>query len=281
MSIQKQSMLVKLTVQRWDGFKRDKEVTEKVDVVYRTDGAAGNYNKRLLSKQYLKKVNKLASRIRSEHERLTTPFLYEGVNVLPKALYFSYLETMRPLKDQFEVAVHELMDHYAIELGQRRAALQDMFRMEDYPTSEQLKDKYNVSFNFYPMPAAGHYMLDLEQAEEEKLQSKLTEQLKEMHASGLVCVYKRVLTIVEHMHERLADPQNIFHSTMLDNVRDIGEALPGLNYYADPGLDEVAAKIKENLLKYELDDLRTDMQKRSEIARHAYDISLILKEKLP
>lgn len=281
MSIQAKTMLVKLTVHKWSGFKRDKNVTEHVDDMYKTDGEAGNYNKRLFSKIYLKKVNNLASRIRSEHERLTTPFLFEGMNVLPKALYFSYCQTMRELNELYDKAVHELIDYYEVEIGLRRAALQEMFRMEDYPTKDELKQKFSISFDFFPMPSAGHYILDLEQEEQEKLQSRLNEQLKEMHTSGLVCIYKRVLDIVEHVHERLDDPANIFHASMLDHVRDISEALPGLNYYGDETLYKVADEIKTKLLMYDVIELRENMQKRSEIARNAYAISLILKENIP
>lgn len=281
MSIQAKTMLVKLTVHKWTGFKRDKEVTERVDDVYKTDGQAGNYNKRLFSKIYLKKVNNLASRIRIEHERLTTPFLFDGMNVLPKALYFTYCSSMRELSDLYGQAVSELLDHYEVEIGQRRAALQEMFNMEDYPTKDQLREKFSVSFDFFPMPAAGHYMLDLEQEEQEKLQSRLNDQLKDMHMGGLACIYKRVLDIVEHVHERLDDPSNIFHATMMDHVRDISEALPGLNYYGDDTLFKVADEIKQKLLKYDVTELRENMQKRSEIAREAYAISLILKENLP
>ena len=50
MSLQKNAVLVKLTISQWDGFKKDARAANRVDQEFKTTGSSGNYNKRLLDK---------------------------------------------------------------------------------------------------------------------------------------------------------------------------------------------------------------------------------------
>jgi hypothetical protein len=277
MSIQSSSVLVKLTVRQWDGFKKDKRVTERVDEEYNTAGGAGNYNKRLLSKAVLEPIQHTISRIRAEHARLTMPWCYDGVSLLPNKLISPYTHTMRALEDTLGSHVSYLKSQYPIHITNQAARLGNMFRMEDYPDADELEKRYGVTFNFFPVPHESHFALDIEKEEEQRIKTALTQQLKDTQSQVLSSLYERVKDIVEKVHERLSDPENIFRDSLVDNVAQLVGVLPDLNIFDDPVLKEVQMKMSNELLITNAQRLRDDPEVRKQVANSAFDILGLLK----
>lgn len=218
MSLHKSSVLVKLTIQQWDGFKKDKRVSARVDEEFNTAGEAGNYNKRLLDKSVLKPIQKLSNKIRLEHARLTMPWCYDGVSLLPSKLYFEYTELMRSLTDLFTQSVDNLVQQYPIHKANQAKALGALFNPEDYPARDDLAHRFAVSYRFFPVPQSDHFIVDLETAEATKMKSALQQELVDTQAAALQSLYARVQDVVEHVYDRLSDPSNIFRDTLIENV---------------------------------------------------------------
>lgn len=270
-------MLVKLTINQWDGFRKDKRVSERVDADFRTAGGVGNYNKRILSKEVLKPVTSTISKIRAEHVRLTHPWCYDGVSLLPSKLYFPYTTTMRQLKDVLASHVNTLASQLPIYIANQQPILGDLFNLEDYPTANELVSAYNVSYSFFPVPKSDHFIVDFETAEADKIRADLQKELSEVQTVALQRLYKQVTDMVEHVHERLSDPTNVFHKSMLENIDQMVKVLPSLNVFNDERLDHICQELKSKILIVDADDLRKDQNARKEIAHNAYDIMALLK----
>lgn len=277
MSLHKSSVLVKLTVKTWDGFRKDKRVADRVDEEFKTAGDAGNYNKRLLDKSALSPIIKLNGKIRMEHARMTMPWCYDGVSLLPTKLMFEYTGLMRDLKDRHATAVENLVSQYPIYKANQAARLGELYNPEDYPSQDELRHRFGVSIGFFPVPQSDHFIVDLEADAMKALKDELSKDLAQTSARAIESVYTRVQEMVDHLHERLADPENIFHNSMMSNIEQLVAVLPGLNVFNDPTLSKVCEELQTRVLITDAQTLRDVPTVREQVANAAFDIAALLR----
>lgn len=277
MSIENTCLLVKMKISFWDGFKKDKDASETVDKVYKTEGRAGNFNKRLFDKSVLKPIRNHINQIKEEHGRMTMPWCYDGVYILPNNLFFKYTETMRGITDALSSAVDNMATQYPVYVAAQRNKLGELFNPDDYPDPETLKEKYGVSFNFFPVPSTNHFLVDMENAQLQQLKTELTQNLYNTQKAALDTLYKKVLKLVEHLHERLDDPANTFHESLLSNLDQLVSVLPGLNVFEDEVLNQVYTQLREKVLICDVKELRDNSVKRREVAANAFDVAALLR----
>lgn len=278
MSLYESAVLVKLVVRQWDGFKKDKRVSDRVDTEYDTAGGAGNYNKRLLSKGVLGPIQSAIGRLRAEHARYTMPWRWDGVSLLPSKLYFPYTAAMRSIQDDIDAQVDNLVQQYPIFKANQQTQLGKLFDSSDYPEANELKDKFSVSFDFLPVPRADHFVVDLEEDAMARMKANLTKEMAAANAAVLGGLYDRVSDMVAHVHERLSDPDNIFRDSLITNLQQLVDVLPSLNVFDDPGLARVAEMLKNDVLITNAERLREDEGARTQIANSTYDVLAVLKE---
>jgi len=111
---------------------------------------------------------------------------------------------------------------------------------------------------------------------EEKL-IELRQQLDgEVQRAGQVAgqqVMARVLSCVDRICERLADPDAVFRDSLIDNLREVLEIAPALNIAGDPAVSRLVTECRDKLLKAP-DTLREVAAVRHLTAEHARNISL-------
>jgi hypothetical protein len=268
---------VKLTIRQWDGFRKDKRVSEKVDHDFQTAGEAGNYNKRLLDKTALSPIQKISSKIRKEHNRMTMPWCYDGVSLLPSKLVFDYGELMRELKDLHATAVNNLVVQYPIYKANQARRLGALYDPDDYPDQSTVAASFGIEHSYFPVPQSEHFIVDLESAEMSKMKDALTHELQQTQANALASLYERVEDIVTHLHERLSDPENIFRDSLLSNVEQLVGVLPNLNVFNDPTLTKVCQEMQSRILIADAQMLRDVPEVRQTVANNAFDIVALLK----
>jgi hypothetical protein len=270
MSLSKAGMLVKLTRNSWYGFSKDNSATEAAKTAAgATATDAGSFNKRLLPKEALKPVRNVENKIYSKHCELTVPWYFNGVDFLPSKLFLNYTEVMRALKDEHAVAVTALVAQYPVFRANRAKELGSMFKVEDYPPPDVLKASFNIDIKFMPVPDAADFRIDLEKEELEKLQKDLGRDLTNAQSQAMRTIWARVMETLDHVYDRLSDPERIFRDSLLDNALQLSELLPGFNITGDSRMDLVAKGISSDICKYSADTLRTDPDARLSVANAA------------
>jgi hypothetical protein len=83
-------------------------------------------------------------------------------------------------------------------------------------------------------------------------------------------IWDRITKIVGHMARKLSDPEGIFRNSLVENVKDLIELLPKLNFTGDPAVSDVIDEMRT--LVVDPDTLRTDSQVRSQVAKEAQQI---------
>jgi hypothetical protein len=279
MSLQSSSVLVKLTLRQWDGYTKDKRVSERVDQTFNTNGSAGNYNKRLFDRGVLAPIRSTMSDLYAQHRSMTMPWCYEGVSLLPSKVMLPYCEMMRRGRDTIEREVENLRQQYPIHMANQMSRLGAMFNADDYPTEEELISRYGVEWQFFPVPDAGHFLVDVEQDLAQQVKHDLTNTLASVYNGAASSLYARMTDLLEHMHERLADPENIFHASMLDNARAVAQVMPALNIFDDQKLTEASQRLQQMIAHLEPQDLRKNLQLRQQVANEAFDLVTFLKNR--
>jgi hypothetical protein len=260
-------MLVKLTRNSWYGFSKDKAASEAAKAAAGATALdAGNFNKRLLPKEALKPVRNVENKIYAKHSDLTVPWYFNGVDFLPSKLFLLYTETMRALKDEHTAAVAALVQQYPVYRANRAKELGTMFNTEDYPPPDVLRDSFNIDIRFMPVPEVGDFRVDIENEELAKLEANLKRDLTEAQRLAMHSVWTRIVTVLDHVYDRLSDPEKIFRDSLIDNALQLSELLSGLNITGDPRMELVAKGISTDVCKHSADTIRTDPDVRMAVA---------------
>ena len=279
MSLAKAGMLVKLTRNSWYGFSKDKAASEAAKTAAGATALdAGNFNKRLLPKEALKPVRNIENKIYTKHSDFTVPWYFNGVDFLPSKLFLPYTEAMRALKDEHANAVNVLVQQYPVYRANRAKELGTMFNTDDYPPPDILRDSFNIDIRFMPVPEAGDYRVDLENEELARLEAELKTDLSTAQRQAMHTVWTRIVTVLDHVYDRLSDPERIFRDSLIDNALQLSEILSGLNITGDSRMELVARGIQVDVCKYSADTLRTDPDVRMAVAKLAQDLRQTCEE---
>jgi hypothetical protein len=265
-------MLVKLTIHSWDAFAKDNNAAKTVDTTYATAGSVGNYNKRLFDRKVLSPMTKVLSQIYSEHRRLTLPWCYDGISLLPSKLYFEYTGIMREKRDLLNAAVSNFATHFPLYISNEQQRLGKLFDVNNYPASSELPHKWGFDTQFFPVPDSGHFVVDLEASEAQKIRDEMDGTIQQAQQQAQNALRDRVHELLTHAYDRLQDPENIFRDSLVDNIFQLSNNLPLLNVFNDELITEVNNEIRERVLTVSPEDLRTDLAKRELVAFEAFRI---------
>jgi hypothetical protein len=218
----------------------------------------------------MKNIRKAANKIRNRHYQLTIPWNHEGLALLPTKLFFQYTQEMRELRDEFDTAVSIFLSNNELYRSDARARLGDLYNDADYPTVDQLRDSFGVSFSYLPVPAGAHFVVDLEAAELADIRKQCESELAEAREAATEHLRDRAYKLVTRVYDSLSDPERIFKETLVDEILLHAEILPMMNLLNDPEIAYLAQAIKQDLCGYSADTLRHDKDVRAEVAKKAF-----------
>ena len=154
-AIAEKAMLVAVHISIWTARKHDRAVSKEVAVTHNSEEKLGRFNKRLLAEgTKLEAIQTLAGKIRNYFYQNTLPWSDEGLRILPADLYFDLTSKMRDFEQEFHSAVDDFLVEYPEYVRSTRPLLNGLFREEDYPDADKLREKFKSSWRFCPSPAA-------------------------------------------------------------------------------------------------------------------------------
>ena len=282
MDVRNYATLCKLKVRKWGGRVKDKKAArQSAKEAGAVDGAYSTY-KRLFAgvEDRLRAVNTVLDAARTRHYEMTLPWSVtgsddrgrrDGPRLLANTLFMEYITEMGAAKQQTQQVLGELERAYPSMIVDAKRNLGNGFDIKQYPTSSDIKDYFDLEFEFMPVPAGADYK-GLPGQQVTALANKLNKSMQQCMENALADVWHRAYTRVQKMQERLADPKNIFHDTLVSNIRELAALLEHLNATRDPRIDKVRQQIEANLCRLEPEDLRKDLSKRALTAKLAQEI---------
>lgn len=275
------AMIVTLHISHWSGLRLDRQVTNEVNSSHGAAEDAGRYNKLLVPKEALAPIQKIVGSTRDDFLKRTLPWMDNGGRIMAAEAYMAHARWLDGQKQKFDAAVGTFIAEYPQLLNAARNRLNTMFKTEDYPSPEELREKYAMTVTVMPVPAASDFRVDMSEAQANMIRADIERNVREATANAMGDVYRRIADVTGRMVERLTayrpaggkgdKTEGVFRDSLVENVRDLIDVLPALNIVGDPTLDDIAKEMRA-LVRYPADTLRTSPNARRDIADKAREI---------
>jgi hypothetical protein len=262
-ALRRTAMLATVTVGIWSAEKSDKAIMEKAKV---DAGAVGNVGRALKNTLAgadgkLKEAQSAFTAVRTTHYSLTLPWVsnptadrQRGPRLLATALFDKYAEEMGKRKRAAEEALEAFLDDYPDAIVRARAnlaALADAL----YPTVDQVRSQFHISYDFVPMPA-GQDFQGLPSSTLDALGKFLEGKQQVMVDTARKSMIDEIRKRVGHLVERLASEGKRFQFTTIETVRDLITLLPAWNLKGEAEIDEIARDIEYMLDNTNAENIR-------------------------
>lgn len=260
--LQTKALTVNLEINQWSARKHDKKITKEVEDTHNATDA-GRYNKLLIAKEAIQKIQKAGGAARLFHYENTLPWSNNGDRLLPSANYFAYVTEMNRLKSEFEKEVVYFLVNYSDVVEDAKIRLKGMFNSADYPSEAEIKSRFGFKTEFMPLPDTD-FRLNLSQTEINNLTLSVENSMKDRINKAVSDTWKRIKEQLEHMKERLSTTDAKFHDTLFSNLADLIELLPKLNVTNDSAINEICDQMQTLLVNPE--SVRTNSNLRADKA---------------
>lgn len=268
--IQEKAMVVTLAISQWTARRYDREISDEIEQRHNAQ-EAGRYNKLLIAKDEINKITQVASDARLYNYKVTLPWTDKGDRLLPAELFFDYINKMEKFRSQFEKAANNFIDQYYSLKTEAEHRLNTMYKEEDYPDKESLKDKYSFNINILPIPDGKDFRVNLQNEEVVKIQKDIEERTKLTIEKSIQSLWKRLYEAIARMADQLSNKHGKIYDSLIGNVKELCHLLPALNITDDKVLNDMKEEIEKKLI-VSAESLRENKKYRQSKAREARDI---------
>ena len=280
MDLTRDAMLVGLRISAWSGRLYDREASDHVAAHHEASTSAGRYNKRLLPKAALAALNATMSETRTQHYAQSLPWDDKGSRLLTVANYEHYTEVIDGLRERLVRQRARFIEDFDDYVEQARIDLGKLFRIGDYPSKDQLRDRFAIRYRITPVPDADHFIARLASDDTDRVKRDIELHIEEQIHDAVGDLYRRLAEAVERVSERLNEDGDgkplVFRDTMISNIRDLVDVVPRLNIFGAQRLARLCEQVKERIAGVEPDSLRPsrsfDPAARDRVKRDADDL---------
>jgi hypothetical protein len=274
------AMLADVTISTWAGERTDQDVTRRIRDDAAATGDVGRFVKKLLAgvDGTLKNTQSAFAAMRVKHYGLTLPWVSDaqalrntGPRLLPNMLFERYMSEMSAAKRIATEALDKFIYEYPDLVLQAKTNLGGLADAI-YPTPDEVRARFRVSFDFEPIPA-GQSFKGLPPHLLAKLSQGLANKQNRMINAATTAMWSTVRDRVGFLEERMNHPEKpVFKANTVENVRELITLIPGWNVVADPRADEVARAIDAMLHGVTPDTIRSNGDERAHVGRQARGI---------
>jgi hypothetical protein len=262
-------MLVNIRIGQWSAKKYDKSVSGEIERHHNAT-SAGRYNKTLIPEAYLAGIHSIVSAARSFLKEQTLPWGDNSDRLIQSVDVIDFLENFRRFREQFDCEVNTFISKYETFKQEASWQLNSMYRESDYPSTRKLRGKFFIEVSCVPIGNIDDFRVRVDPQELERLKTAMEKEYNSRIAEATQDIWDRISKIVGHMARKLSDPEGIFRNSLVENVKDLIELLPKLNFTGDPAISDVIDEMRS--LVVDPDTLRSDSRLRSQVARDAQQI---------
>jgi hypothetical protein len=269
--LEERAMVVILSTSSWGSNKSDRDATATVERTFNTKGDVGKFTKKLMP-HHASKIQTIMSRLKKYHYDNTVPW-GRGRDLLMNTKYFDYTKEISKFKGELERAVQAFKNDFTEEIEREKNRLEGLFKLDDYPNSDELTERYKIKMDIEPVPLKNDLRVQLHDSELEALRETLQKETEAKLFEGMKDVWKRLYDVVNHMQEILekSDAKGI-KDAMIENVIKMCDLVPDLNMTDDPNLEAMRREIESKLTKRTAYDLKYDDNARNQTAKEAENI---------
>ena len=261
----------------------DKVATDEVATNHNVQADMGRYRKHLYPKESMARIQTIISATKAHHYLTTLPWLDKGGRILPSVNYLAHEHKMRDFQIEFETAVADFVKDYQRNLAESARLLGTLFDPKDYPDPMDIAAMFELNYRYTQIPSSQDFRVDVSDDAADAIRAQMDVDNQTAVKDAMKDAWERVFKVTKHMTESLRNykpgyvdqygnkfkASGAFHSSLVENVRQLTEVLPSLNIGEDPELDKVAQAMHQDLCVFDADVLKQDEDTRNEVANRA------------
>ena len=272
-SITSSAMLVELMISVWTGKKRDKAASEEVSRNKNADKGVASVNKKLLGDcAELDALQKYAANVRNMHYNATLPWSDMGPRLLTTTRFFKYSADFTALQAEFGRLVDTFLAAYDWEIMQSQAKLGDLFDVTEYPSGDDLRNKFRFKLNYIPLPDAGDWRIDIGNEAQTVLRDQYSTYYTEQLASAMNDVWRRLFDTLTTLSRQLSDQTEDgktpkIYAYVFDRALEIVDMMDTCNVTNDPSMQLMQRKLAMAFRGVTVESVKDDNYLRHETKR--------------
>lgn len=166
--------------------------------------------------------------------------------------------------DEFTVIYPRLVE-------EAKADLNGLYEAKNYPAPYAIRGLFSIAVSESPLPLSPESLTlqFLGREDLDRLRARLAGTWERSEAAAIGDLYRRMVEKVGHMARTLADPEAKFRDSLVNNLVELADLIPALNFKGDADLDRLTVEMRERLTGIDPETLRRDMMVRGQIAGEA------------
>lgn len=241
------ALLVSLSVRKPQLTKKDYKATADAEIANNAHGA-GKYVKDLYPKHLIDPITQVEAEARAYMYSRSVP--WQGTtHMLPSIDYIPFALQMGKFTRAFDQSVTAFLSNYASALTAAQSMQGNMFNASEYPDLSELKGQFSLCVRYFPVSDHNDFRLKVSDTTLAELKASAEAQVRETMAEAALVPYQRLLTAVERVHVQCAKPSGKIYDTLMDNLSELVDILPALNFTGDQRLADLIDECKLKLVR--------------------------------
>jgi len=266
----KPAVLVEMNLSVWTAQRVDRKASDKVTTDAHATADAGQFKKNLMAGTNLRKdIADYAALCRTWHSGRTLPWSDKGVRLLPMSMFMDYKQEANARRSYFEDRVARFLDQYPMLVTTAHNHLGSLFDASEYPSIEEIRQKFAFRLVFSPIPEAGDFRFQMEADERKELEQQWQQAADQRLNDAMRTAWTKLHDMLANMSEKLIEPEDegkkIFHTTFVSNAVELCELLTHLNITGDKDLEAARKMLEATISNVDIGDLREDAHLRADI----------------
>jgi len=244
-------------------FKQDKQRTLETNMrAGAVGGDAVTVNKRLFGKSQTAELVRAVGQLKKYFNTNTLPWDDNANRLLSADRLMNFMKEVREMKAHVEDTWKNFVDSFETNIQKRSEEMGDIFDWSDYPSREQIENKFYVSIETQPVPKYDNDIRVGDPELQKMIEQENEQRINDKVQKGLRSAFNRIYELVEHMNNRLREYDEAgkkkppMFKSMLENIREQVNVLPHLNVTGDRDLDNMIQELRDKVLINDLDDLK-------------------------
>jgi len=213
-----------------------------------------------------------------EHVRMTKPFNDTPLRVLFSTMFPEYntimtghISTYYSLADTFSAS-------YQFEKHEAEHVQGDLYKESDYPAVDVIRAKFSVDLEYYPMPRADHWALDISNDITDELTTQFKINMQKAEATIYKDIYGDVFTRLGNMSKQMGEYDKklsseskrrpAIYDSLVTHIIDIADVMQKCNPNGDPEMDRMRIEILNAMRGVTTEGLHAsqDLRTRTKVA---------------
>lgn len=261
--ITQKAMLAKLRLGMWGAETIDRSVTAEVISQQHAQSNAGKFIKTIFASPHYDEYKKLAGATRTFVRANSMPWDDNATRLLPVSMFDDFTEGVNVHFLALKEAKNNVIEDFEDCQDREKARLGDMFNPTDFPSVRSVADKFQHSMDFWPIPSAGDWRVDLDKERMSEMEASTKQMVTDRLEAAMGDLWQRTYEQLERLHKNLSKDSR-YYDSFVENLRDLVDILPDMNLMEDPRLTKLAEDLRLGLCTHDMDDYRKDVVLRGD-----------------